>query len=187
MKKHQKKKSPLLIVIPLLMVLVIIAALIKRDTVKNWFKEDPKSTTQTQLPEASNPNVNVVNLEPSTPADNQQINDQKNNADKPQQTTNASIGATITSATISADYARIRVLITGAASGTCNLTLTSPDGTITIQKTAPVVLKESLYSCDGFDINKSELSVNGTWKISVVVTTGAEKSPAGEATLQVGA
>lgn len=55
------------------------------------------------------------------------------------------------------------------SSGQCNLTLT--DGSKNVTKSAAVYPTASISTCQGFDIPVSELS-NGTWNITVNVTSG---------------
>ncbi len=185
MKKHHKKKSRLFLIVFLMIALVIGVALLKKDTVKNWFNEEPKSTTQNQLPMASDPKINVVNLEPSTPSDNQQINDQKNNADKTtNKQINSSIAATITNTRVVNSLAQVSVLINGTTSGSCLLTV-SKSGSSEVQKTVSIVVRNGISTCEDFNIPVSSLS-SGTWAVKVVLESGQTKSNPAEGTLQVG-
>lgn len=133
-----------------------------------------------------NPSLdNSINFEPSSPSENDSINDKKNNADKPAVDQPTEVTSTITTASVYGDVVRVRVLITGASSGNCRLNL-SHSGVSPIIKEANVVLKGSQYSCDGFDIPRTEFLVNGTWKAIITISTPSGETTT-EANLEIGA
>lgn len=67
-----------------------------------------------------------------------------------------------------AEGIEIRSVITGATSGTCNVTATGPNGK-TITKTATITAQPSYGSCS-VDIASSEV-VAGTWQVSMTATS----------------
>lgn len=185
MNKYKKKKSRLLFIIPLMIVLVIGLTLLKRDTIKSWFNEESKNAQQKQTPDVDSPKVNVVNLEPSTPSDNQQINDQKNNADKTtDKQINSNLAATITNTRVVNSLAQVSVLINGTTNGSCLLTLIK-SGSADIDKTVSIIVRNGITTCEDFNIPITSLT-NGTWAVKVVLEFGQTKSNPAEGTLQVG-
>ena len=129
--------------------------------------------------------TNQIDYSPSSPSDNDQINDQKNNpssgTDSP---ATQSITATITNTRIVGSSAQVSVLVTGATSGMCELTLTKSDNSTPITKSTNVIAKETIETCADFNVPRSDLS-KGTWKASVIVKKDSLRSNVAEGILEV--
>lgn len=77
------------------------------------------------------------------------------------------LAITITQANQQENMVYIRALVSGAGSGTCNLSLTN--GASTIKKTAPVGVQASYSICQGFNIPISEFANSGEWQVRLTV------------------
>ena len=99
-------------------------------------------------------------------------------ASQQQQSTSAASSAkvTITYAGQNGTNLAISAQVSGATSGTCNLTATK--GRAIITKTAPVGYLVSYYICQGFDVPASEFAQKGEWDVVVelVTASGSVKS-----------
>lgn len=90
----------------------------------------------------------------------------------------------ISATNVARDLLQIRAIIVGAVSnsGTCTLTLTSGD--LTVTKTSSTYNLPSSSTCQGFDIKRSELT-NGDWNINITAVIGTETAVAtGKVTLE---
>lgn len=81
------------------------------------------------------------------------------------------------------DEITVRTVLNDIKSGTCTLTLSQ--GTRKVTKTAPVGLVTSYYSCQGFDVPKSELGSTGTWSAVVKVEANGDSVNSAAQTLEV--
>lgn len=116
----------------------------------------------------------------NTPIDNgAPTNDQKKAGEDikaaSQTPISTAVSTIITSKNVTTDMLQIRSITNGAVSndGTCNLTLTNSN--VTISKTSPTYAMPSASTCKGFDISRAELT-SGTWYINLDVIIGDEKS-----------
>ena len=78
---------------------------------------------------------------------------------------------TISTLEQSGDNLVVRTVINNVKSGSCSLKLTK--GTTTIEKQAAIGLVTSYYTCQGFDVPISEMSL-GTWSASVSISSDGE-------------
>ena len=110
-------------------------------------------------------------------ADNNTKNSDQS-AGEQQQASSAASSAkvTITYAGQNGTNLSVSAQVSGATSGTCNLTATK--GSATITKTAPVGYLVSYYICQGFDVPASEFAQKGEWDVVVelVTASGSVKS-----------
>lgn len=179
------KKTILLVAVAIVMIVGVGLLYANSSHIKNLFTKDApasKSTTDEKI--VTNPN-SIINYDPSSPSDNDAINEQKNGASNPPTTpVDTALSATITRSQVSGSVAQIRVLIAGSDNGTCTLKLTKVNAT-TVTKEASVVSKGTFLTCDGFDVPVSDLSA-GNWKVQVILTSGGKQSAPAESSLQVG-
>ena len=101
-----------------------------------------------------------------------------------QTTISTTFSALITATNVSNDIVQIRTIINGIVSndGVCELSLTKNDEVII--RTTNIYALPSSSTCQGFDINRSELSA-GTWSILLTVTINNEITTAsGEVVLE---
>lgn len=181
-KKNTNKRLYVAAAVVLFLLLGII--FIKRNSVKNIFTDDISGTSPSISDTVKDKNVNVVNYGPSNPTDNDQINDQKKNADQSKTPVNTDLNATITNTRVVNSLAQISVLVSGASSGSCTLTL-SKSGLTDVTKTVSIVIRNGITSCEDFNIPVSSLS-NGNWGVKVVLESNQSKSKPAESTLQIG-
>ncbi len=81
------------------------------------------------------------------------------------------------------DEITVRTVLSGIKSGTCTLTLSQ--GSRKVTKTVPVGLVTSYYTCQGFDVAKSELGSTGTWSAVVKVEVNGDSANSATQTLEV--
>lgn len=183
MKKRRKNKSLLYVLVAFVIAITLTASFLKKDSIKKWFSTEEKANTSNETT-PYNTKVNDINLAPSNPSDNQEINEKKNNADKtPGKQVSTDLSATITNTRVVDSNAQVSVLVNGAKEGNCVLTLSkndSPD----IQKTVPIIIKNGTVTCENFNIPTASLS-SGVWKVRIVLETDQQKSSPAESSLQV--
>jgi len=106
-------------------------------------------------------------------------NNIKNGSSDQTTPSNGDFTVSISSLTSDSDYLHLRALITGviSSSGTCELTIQDANGNV--QKTLAVntFAMPSYTTCQGFDINKSELT-KGNLKVILNVTINGKTSTA---------
>jgi hypothetical protein len=107
-------------------------------------------------------------------------------ASQQQQSTSAADSAkvTITYAGQNGPNLAVSALVSGATSGTCNLTATK--GSTVVTKSAPVGYQVSYYICQGFDVPTSEFAQKGEWNVAVelVTASGSVKSETKKVNIQ---
>ena len=81
------------------------------------------------------------------------------------------------------DEITVRTVLSGITSGTCTLTLSQNSRKVT--KTVPVGLVTSYYTCQGFDVAKSELGSAGTWSAVVKVEANGDSANSATQALEV--
>lgn len=129
-------------------------------------QQKPLSAPSADLPSST------IDYSPATPNDNESINNQKNNSTDTTSTSSGEpIGAVLTAA--GQDYSGgpvvIRVLVTGATTGVCNISLRK-DG-VTKAYSRDVINSGTYYSCAALDIPASDLP-QGNWTLTVRVDSG---------------
>lgn len=155
-----------------------------REKVKDLLFSDDKNVAQSTNP-LEDQNTNSIDYGPSKPTDNEQINEQKKNADAdPQPPATNTIVATITNTRVVNGLAQVSVLVEGATSGTCKLSLANATGK-TFTKSTVVVLRGGLYTCEDYNIPVSDLAT-GTWDASIVIEVNGTSSATATGTLQIG-
>ena len=188
MKKHNQNHSRKLLFVAVSVAFVLVGGVLvyaNRQKVKDLLFSDDKNVAQNTNPLEAR-GINDVDYGPSRPTDNEQINEQKKNADTPPQTpTTNSVVATITNTRVVNGLAQVSVLVEGATAGTCKLTLTDSSNK-TVTKNTPVVLRGGLYTCEDFNIPVTELAT-GAWNASIVIDVNGTSSAAATGTLQIGA
>ena len=78
----------------------------------------------------------------------------------------------------------IRALVSGASSGTCNVTL-SKSGQPPVTKSFPVAFEVNSASCQGADIPAADFSESGDYDLKITVQTDTAVSPAATQTVTV--
>jgi len=107
-------------------------------------------------------------------------------AGEQQQASSAASSAKVTITYAGQNGANLSVsaLVSGATSGTCNLTATK--GSTVVTKSAPVGYQVSYYICQGFDVPTSEFAQKGEWNVIVelVTASGSVKSETKKVNIQ---
>lgn len=164
-------KKYILIGVTLFVLVFIVAALELTNSI-NIFGQQQTAPQPTSEPiaQTNTPAQSTINLSPSTEEDNKESNERKNNPEtqKPQSTTAT---VSVTTASVASDLLRIRALVNGTTEGTCQLRLTQNQ--LLVEKSANIVLKGTVYTCDGFDIALSEFTAKGTWDYTLQLQTTA--------------
>jgi len=155
--KKQSKEANLIITIVILLLVGLVAGYI-------YFKSQPQPIVDNQT------SAQTIDYNPPTAEQKQAGEDQKLSTQKPIST---KFTAAITSANTNGEIVQIRSVINGAISneGVCDLTLTN--GAETVSKSTATYAMPSSSTCQGFDINRSELS-SGTWQINLTATINGE-------------
>lgn len=148
-----------------------------------WFKSTSShnNASPTSQPGATR-KVNDVNYSPPTDQDKKQQDQQKQ--DIINQATNPSTGGA-TDVTVSISRASqadagqplvVRTIVSGAASGTCQVTLTK-EGQSSIVKSFTITTEATYSTCANAQIAASDIPVSGQWTVQVVAKSGATTSP----------
>jgi hypothetical protein len=130
------------------------------------------NSTPDQAPATQEKPVSGVDYSPATPQDNEDINAKKNSGEitqepkAPDNDTTIQITFIANAQDAAGQPLLVRTILGGITDGTCDLKLTK-DGA-SISKSASVILQNTTYMCDGFEIPLSELST-GEWQISLTV------------------
>ncbi len=148
----------------------ILFALEKTQLIDLYKKEVPSPASTETHP------VNDIDYSPASSTDNDEINQKKETGevDKPVvQNTSKSIGITLSAAgqDTKGGPVIVRTILSETSTGTCKLTLTKDSVVKTYQ--SEVINKGTYYSCNGFDIPFSDLSV-GEWNLKLdVINNGS--------------
>lgn len=172
-KKINSKKVGIL----LFVLLFIVAA-----AVSFWYIKKPKNTANLEATDAVKKSGEQAAVDAAKSSSNKNSNQGQQTAQSSTQPSNASVN--ITNALQQGDVVVVNALVSGATSGTCNLTLTN--GSSKIQKSAAVGFQVSYYICQGFTINSSEFNQKGEWTAVVNITSpsGSAQSESRKVTLQ---
>lgn len=163
-KKAMSKYLPFIILFILILTWVFIN---KRSHGSESPNNTPNSTDRLE------PAVKSAAPIPSSSAQN---NGNKNNPTEPSTpATSNEISATITNTRLANSYAQVSILVSGTNHGACKMTMT--DGSITIERSVGVISRESVVTCEDFNIPSNQLHT-GRWDISLIVeTNGAQSKP----------
>lgn len=129
----------------------------------------PSNVTTSPIPGSNN--LNNERKKSSAPATtlNNGPSSQPSNSNT-SSTSKASI--TITRADIINGTLQVGTLVTGATTGSCTLYATQ-QGQATLSRTNPVKLQTNAYTCAVFDIPTGQFPNQGSWNISVRLTSGS--------------
>ena len=175
-KNASQKKRRIVVACLVFLAILFVVAFFARHKIKDFLSSEEPSQTQTTPLETTS--ANDVNYGPSNPTENDQINEQKKNADSQSSTpVNKDMVATITNTRVVNTLAQVSVLVEGTTSGNCSLKLTGPSGQ-TVSKSVAIILRGGQYSCDDFNIPVSSLTI-GKWTASLTLeATGKVSEPA---------
>lgn len=172
--KAKNKRGRLFIALAILLVAVGAGSYI---FIVKPFNKNAGTGTNTPVAERT---VNDINYSPAT-------NDEKKDADQAKQnianqnnqqpTPSTSITVTVTRASQAGagQPLNIRTLVSGATSGNCTATLTNANKTI--NQSGTLVQNVNAYTCN-IDVPAASFTTGGTWKLSVVATSGQQTSTA---------
>lgn len=166
-----KNKLPKIILVSVSAILLICLLLfiLEKTKVINLYTK-PVSPTATNTPRP----VNDVAYTPATTPEQDEGNQIKQNIidesnKKPTNPSTISVTLSAANQDNPGGPLIVRAMISGATSGTCNLTLTQSS---TIKKySAKVVNLGTYYGCEGFSVPFSEISV-GKWQLNLSVDNG---------------
>jgi len=167
-----KKRKILIVVIAILVAATIVytvyAAVLKHNST------DSSNPTDTSSSSSSN---KKVDSSPATPQQVQAGNDTKlntvNNSAQSGTGSSTPLSVSITAANQNGATVSVRSLIDGivSQSGTCTITVTN--GSKTYSNTASVQALANSSTCQGFDIQTSQLGT-GSWNIQLSVSIGTQ-------------
>jgi hypothetical protein len=129
--------------------------------------------------------INTINYAPSNPQDNT-LNSTRKSSSSPATTLdngstttqNSTLSAQIVNATTSGSNIHIGTMIGGTTSGTCTITATQGQTTVTLD-TVSVEQDVNSYDCGGGAINVSTSQLNpdsGTWQLTLTVSSGGSQA-----------
>ena len=174
--KNPKKKYPKKLIITIsVVVLLIVAGLLwyYAFASSNPTEQEPKDSTEQGV--STNSSSASGEEKSNTKADDQPVEHEKEKNIQPPyegEVVNSSNSLTgvINYKAVTDGNLIIRTTINQTlSSGTCQLTLSSNDKTVT--KSANIVQNPSSSTCQGFDVPVSELG-QGTWQIDIEITSG---------------
>lgn len=125
-------------------------------------------------PKASDSNLEqTIDNNPPTP-------EQKAAGDLQKKTTietvpDSGLTVSITAINSNNDPIQIRSVVNGASSSSGNCTLNLTNGATTVTKTSATFALPNSSTCQGFDINKNELS-SGKWQLELIVNIDNKQS-----------
>ena len=188
MKNHKQSHTKKFIIIGLVAVVAVsggILTYVNRQKVRDFLSSEQSTATDQNTAALEERGINDVDYGPSAPTDNEQINEQKKNADTPPPPTVPNgVVATITNTRVVNNLAQVSVLVEGTTTGTCKLSLKGSAGQ-NVTKNTSVVLKGGLYTCEDFNIPVAELS-SGTWNATIIIDVNGTSSAEATGTLQIG-
>ena len=167
MKTNKKRRIKLIyILLPVALILMALGALA-------YLYLRP-AATNTPTSGTGDVVTETVNYSPATTEQKQSIEIKKTSDQMPAST---SFTASITAVSDVGGVVQIRNVINGfiGNDGTCELTMAS--GNTVTSKSASTYALPSSSTCQGFDINRSELPA-GNWQITLTVTINGERSVA---------
>ena len=167
-RSKRNSKSRILATAIILAILIIVA--VSASLVLNLLQDK----TAKHQPVDSNPS-SVVKINNNPPTTDQKAASELQKKSTSSTPPNNDLGVSITSINTSNDPISIRSVISGAISnsGTCTLVLIK--GSVTITKKASTYALPNASTCEGFDINKNELSA-GEWQLQLSVSVGTKTS-----------
>lgn len=124
--------------------------------------------------------VNDVDYSPPTDEDKKEQNQQKEDIiDKATggSTSTSDINVSISRASQAGpgQALAIRTIVTGASTGSCDVTLTK-EGRNTIAKSFSITTEATYSTCKDAQIAADDIAVSGTWQLQVVARNGSSKS-----------
>lgn len=128
----------------------------------------PKDNSKIEVNESTKKQTEQEDAEQAKSSDNKN----SNQTQQPSQQSTAQpskVSINITNASQQGGTLVINGLVSGATSGTCNLTLTN--GSTKIQKAAAVGFQVSYYICQGYNIDVSEINPKGEWTATINLTS----------------
>ncbi len=128
-----------------------------------------------QIPNYDPAPVNTINYDPPTEQEIKDASSQKDEIvkDPPANAPNATLEINIVRA--NGNPFNIRTYVTGTKSGTCTATLKKTNQK-TVTKTFNIKFEATSASCNG-NIDLNEFSTGGEWDLSMVASSGSNKSP----------
>ena len=168
MKTKKVKNTKIIVVAATLLAVVVAISLLKFSGLINSIDNGTK-----------NINDNNVNYNPPT---NEQIKageDIKGTSNDQATTPDGNFTVAISSLFSDDDYLHVRAIINGAitSSGTCELSVSDSVGNAQKNMSTSTYAMPSYSTCQGFDINKSELT-NGNLKVMLKVTINGKVTSA---------
>jgi hypothetical protein len=162
--KHKKNMRKILIISGICVVTVlIIFAILEYLNVAHFLKKSVKQTTTTEIA------AQAIDYNPPTNEQKKSGEDIKTTNQDNTAAQNSNLSVSITTKNITDSLVQIRSAINGIISnnGDCTITLSKGDQVIT--KTAKTYALPSDSTCQGFDIDRKELSI-GSWDINLSVS-----------------
>ena len=161
MKSKRKTKK-------ILVSMAFLAVLLSVGGVVYWKLNKTSNQSKLEVSESTKKAAEQSDTNTAKSSDNKNSNQsQQSSQQSPAQPSKVSIN--ITNALQQGNTLIINGLVSGATSGTCNLTLTN--GTTKIQKPAAVGFQVSYYICQGYNIDVSEINPKGEWTTTINLTS----------------
>jgi len=173
--KTSRRKSKARVIVLIALAVVVLFGLtlfaLEEFQVINLFNNQKTSVKSSNQPK-------IDYSKPSSDQINAGNNIKTNSSD---QTTPSSGDFTVTISSLSSDsnFLHVRAIINGVISstGTCDLTIQDSSGNVQKTSTASTYAMPSYTTCQGFDINQSEL-IKGNLKVIIKVTIDSKASSA---------
>lgn len=133
----------------------------------------------------------TINYDAPTEADKEIVDEHKeeiskdqDKTDEPEKPETISLALTRASQLDDGQPLNIRAVISGATSGTCQVTL-AKSGQSTLSKTFPVTFEATSASCADANIPASEFGADGDWQLKIIVINDTQQSNTVEQTVSI--
>lgn len=127
-----------------------------------WFKDDP-AQNQINTEDTGGPPLSATDAQEGT---QEQPLPSKPGASGSSENNTKGVNVTISHLSQDEVTVYVRAFVEGATGGTCTLKL-EKGGYSSVQKTAPIAAIGETFTCQGFNIAKSDIPAKGTWSVKV--------------------
>jgi hypothetical protein len=170
-KPFKQKRSRIALLLPIIVIILLAGSGLA------YWTYHKKSAPASVAPVADN----TIDYSPSKPSDNAANNARKGSAssnstlDSGSSTGQSStpLSVTVTRAGVVGNQLQVGTLVEGTTTGICTLSV-SQTGQQTITKTETIQQQNNTYSCPVFSLPTSQFPNQGSWNVSVAVTSNGK-------------
>lgn len=179
--KPKSKKGKIIAAVIALVVLAGLGYVWFHATQSNRSAVEPGKNTEVR-------EVNDVDYSPPTTEDQKQQDQQKEeiiqNAGEQPNPTTMSVVISRASQSDVGEPLYVRTIVTGAATGTCDITFTK-DGQTAVTKTVSIATEATYNTCADAAFTASDFAEGGDWKLQVIAKNGSTASQPATVTVTI--